>query len=128
MGLLSTLLVFVFGESLAAWVSPLSMHWVVLSPFPVRDEDPMGCSSSRPILLLSIDVEVLVGVLVGQLGWVVPAVVSSDQTGFVEGHLAFFSVRCLLNVLCALGPAGRGCDGVVLLLDAGWAFGWVEWI
>lgn len=112
----------VLNEAYSKGNLPPSMCEASISLLLKKDKDPLICGSYRPISLLNVDVKILAKVIAGRLQQVLPALISTDQTGFILGRQSFFKTR-LINIL--LTP---GCDSpeVVVSLDAEKAFDRVE--
>ncbi len=94
---------------------------VLLKP----DKDALDCSSYRPISLLNVDFKILSKVLSSRIEYIIPDIISQDQTGFIKGRHSFINIRKLLIVVHS--PASESNPEVVISLDAEKAFDRIEW-
>ena len=113
-----------YNESFRNGQLPETLSQASISWLLKKDKDPLLCSSRRPISLLNVDQKILAKVLYNRLRRVVPDLISTDQTGFIQGRHSFFNTRRLLDVIHA--PSSESPE-FVLSLDAEKAFDRVEW-
>lgn len=62
-------------------------------------KNPNECASYRPISLLNTDHKILTAILAEKLAKIIPSLVKSDQTGFIQQRYLADNVRRTLNVL-----------------------------
>lgn len=91
-----------------------------------KDQDPLNCTSYRPISLLPVDVKILSKVLANRIECIAPLIISEDQTGFIKGRHSFSNVRRLLDRIHASSSSIE--PEAAISLDAEKAFDRVEWI
>lgn len=77
-----------------------------------------------PYLLLNVDFKILSQVLAKRLKNVVPAIISPNQTGFIQGRHSYSNLRKLFIVIHSAQPDQREA---VISLDTEKAFDRVEW-
>ncbi len=94
---------------------------VLLKP----NKDALYFNSYRPISLLNVDFNILSKVLASRIEYIIPDIISQDQTGFIKGRHSFINIRTLLNVVHS--PASESNPEVVISLDAEKAFDRIEW-
>ncbi|KAF7646457.1 hypothetical protein LDENG_00187760 [Lucifuga dentata] len=64
-----------------------------------KDRNPKNCSSYHPISLLFVDIKILAKGLAKRLETVLPNIISEDQTGFMQNHHSYTSIRHLLRII-----------------------------
>ena len=114
-----------FNESLQNGLLPLTLRQATISLKMKKDEDPLSCSSYRPISLLCADVKILAKMLARRLEFVLPTIISADQTGFIKNRHSLYNVRRLFDILYS--PSTSDDPELVISMDAEKAFDRVEW-
>ncbi len=122
---LSPILLNMFNHSLDQSKLPPSLTQAHITVLLKPDKDALDCSSYRPISLLNVDVKILSKVLASRIEYIIPDIISQDQTGFIKGRHSFINIRKLLNVVHS--PASESIPEVIVSLDAEKAFDRVEW-
>lgn len=102
------------------------MRQAVISLLPKKDNNPLDCSSYRPVLLLNTDVKILTKILARRLEKITPSIIAFDQTVFIKKCYSFFSIRWLFNILYGPTPPDPENIEVILSLDADKTFDRVE--
>ena len=92
---------------------------------PKGDENLTELKNWRPISLLNIDYKILSKVLARRMEKVLPKLVHSDQTGFVNGRFIGQNIR-LLNDIMDYTDIEK-LPGIFLFVDFEKAFDTVEW-
>lgn len=103
---------------------PSSLTEACITLVAKKDKDPVNCSSYRPISLLNVDDKILAKVLALRLEYMLPSIISVDQTGFIKNRYFYFNIRCVFDILYTSSNDTPEC---VLSLDAEKAFDRVEW-
>ena len=75
-----------YNESFAEGHLPPTLSEASISLLLINEKDPLMCGSFRPISLLNVDLKILSKILAQRLQWVLPSIVSTDQTGFMLGR------------------------------------------
>lgn len=122
--LLSPQLCAVLSDSLKLGRLPASLTEACITLVAKRGKDPVNCSSYRPISLLNVDAKILAKVLALRLEYILPSVISVDQTGFIKNRYSYFNIRRVFDILYTSSNDTLEC---VLSLDAEKAFDRVEW-
>ena len=122
--LISPHLVNVYNESFYSGRLPPTLSDANISLLLKKDKDPLECSNYRPISLLNVDQKILAKVLASRVQQALPALISTDQTGFMAGRNSSSNTRRLLNIIGSPNPV---LPEVVISLDAEKAFDRVEW-
>ena len=84
--LVSAVLCDVYNEALSLGQLPPTLTNTTITLLLKKDEDPLLCSSFRPISLLNVDYKILAKILALRLQGVLPQIISPDQTGFMLGR------------------------------------------
>lgn len=113
-----------YNESFISGRLPPTLSEANISLLLKKDKDPLECSNYRPISLLNVDQKILAKVLATRLQQALPALISTDQTGFMAGRNLLFNTRRLLNTI---GFPNPDVPEVVISLDAEKAVNRVEW-
>lgn len=113
-----------YNESFISGRLPPTLSEANISLLLKKDKDPLECSNYRPISLLNVDQKILAKVLATRLQQALPALISTDQTGFMAGRNLSFNTRRLLNTI---GFPNPDVPEVVISLDAEKAVNRVEW-
>ena len=113
-----------YNESFAEGHLPPTLSEASISLLLINEKDPLMCGSFRPISLLNVDLKILSKILAQRLQWVLPSIVSTDQTGFMLGRHSFHNTRRLLNIISS--PSSE-IPEVIISLNAENAFDRVEW-
>lgn len=90
-----------------------------------KDKPPDVCGSFRPISLINVDNKLLSKLLAARLEKLLPFLINTDQTGFIQGRLSVTNVRRLLNVIQYSKKTNHGA--LAVSLDTEKAFDRVEW-
>ncbi len=122
---LSPLLFNMFNHSFDQSKLPSSLTQAHITVLLKPDKDALDCNSYRPISLLNVDFKILSKVLASRIEYIIPDIISQDQTGFIKGRHSFINIRTLLNVVHS--PASESNPEVVISLDAEKAFDRIEW-
>lgn len=122
---LAPLLLSVFEESFVSGILPPTMRQAVVTLIPKKENNPIECSSYRPISLLNVDSKILSKMLASRLEVTLPSIISTDQTGFIKSRQSFFNLRRLFNIL--YDPSPPNTPEILVSLDAEKAFDRVEW-
>lgn len=122
---LSPLLLNMYNEALLHCQLQQTLRQASICLIPKKDKDPLSCESYRPISLLNVDCKILGKCLAKRLEKVLPALISPDQTGFVQGRHSFLNTRRLLDTLYTKSESYS--PEIIVALDAEKAFDRVEW-
>jgi len=114
-----------FNNILKTGKLSISQRQGIITLIPKGDKDPNLLKNWRPLTLLNQDYKFMAKCFADRLGTILPSIISSDQTGFVEGryigcnlHRIFnLQQHCIDNKIC----------GVLMSLDFEKAFDSVEW-
>lgn len=87
-----------------------------------KNKDPLHCTSYRPISLPNVNFKLLSKLHALWLEFVLPTIISPDQTGFIKKRHSFFNVRKLFNIVY-----NSALPEAVISLDVEKAFDRVEW-
>lgn len=82
---------------------PPSLRQASISLLLKKGKDTLSCSSYRPINLLNVGVKILAKVLALCLEYILPTIISSDQTGFIKNR----HVRRVFHILYTLPLSQR---------------------
>ncbi len=115
-----------FNHSLDQSKLPSSLMQAHITVLLKPDKDALDCSSYRPISVLNVDVKILSKVLASKIEYIIPDIISQDQTGFIKGRHSFINIRKLLNVVHS--PASESNPEVIISLDTEKAFDRVNYL
>lgn len=90
-----------------------------------KDKPPDRCGSFRPISLISVDNKLLSKLLAARLEKLLPSLINTDQTGFIQNRFSLTNMRRLLNIIQYSKQTNY--RGLAVSLDAEKAFDRVEW-
>ncbi|CAB4310240.1 unnamed protein product [Prunus armeniaca] len=91
--------------------------------------NPRKMTQWRPIALCNLVYKIISKILTLRLEKVLPAVVSINQSAFVEDRLITDNILIVHEILHSLKSESRvGGSGLALKLDMAKAYDWVEWI
>lgn len=96
---LSPLLLNMYNKALLHGQLPQTLRQASICLIPKKDKDPTRCESYRPISLLNVDRKILAKCQAWRLEGVLPALISPDQRGFVQGRHSFSNTRRLLGIM-----------------------------
>ena len=113
-----------FNESLSSGSLPPTLRQVAITLLLKGGKDPLQCASYRPISLLNVDYKILSKVLAARLEKVIPQIISTDQTGFIQNRHSSSNFRRLFNIIYS---SPSHLPEMVLSLDVEKAFDRVEW-
>ena len=104
---------------------PPTLNSADISVILKKDKPPELCGSYRPISLISVDSKLLSKLLARRLEKLLPILINSDQTGFINGRYSTSNVRRLLNIIQFTSQYKQ--KALAISLDAEKAFDRVEW-
>lgn len=90
---------FEYVEAFSHGQLPQKLRLASICLIPKKDKDPLRCESYRPISLLNMDCKILAKCLAKCLELVLPSLISSDQTGFIQGRHSFSNTHRLLDIM-----------------------------
>ncbi len=114
-----------FNYSFVVKELPKTLGEAYISLILKKGKSPDLCSSYRPIALLNVDRKLLSKILAMRLEKILPTIIGTDQTGFIQGRNSSDNIRRLLNVIYTFKV--KSIEGLVLSLDAEKAFDRIEW-
>lgn len=114
-----------FNEAFRKSSLSISQKRGTITLIPKGDENLTELKNWRPISLLNIDYKILTKILAKRLEKVLPNLVHSDQTGFVNGRYIGQNIR-LLNDIMEYTDIKK-LPGIFLFVDFEKAFDTIEW-
>ena len=75
-----------FQHSLQAGPLPKTMQLAAIKVIPKEQKDPAIPSSNRPLSIQNIDSKILANIMSTHLNSVLPKLVATDQSGFVQNR------------------------------------------
>ncbi len=96
----------------------------VLSLF-YKKGDKADIKNYRPISLTNVDYKILAAVMAKRLKTVLPYIIETDQTGFMEGRYIGTNVRLVSDIIEYANANEK--EGVLIMLDFEKAFDSLEW-
>ena len=97
----------------------------IINLIPKKGKDPLYLNNWRPISLLNSDYKILAKCIALRLNKVIPSIISSDQTGFVQGRFIGENIRLTLDMIDYINQ--NNLSGFLLLVDFEKAFDKLEW-
>lgn len=89
----------VFNSCLNGTPLPLYFNSALLKVLPKPGRDPESPASYRPISLLNSDYKFYTKIIAERLKPILPKIIHSDQTGFIQRRHSVTNVRKLLAVM-----------------------------
>lgn len=114
-----------FNHVLHGGELPPSWREATISAIPKEGKNKEECTSCRPISVLNIDYKLFTSVLAKRLELLMPALINSDQTGFICDRQTQDNVRRTLQIISHIHESK--VPAVLLSLDAEKAFDSVNW-
>ena len=114
-----------YNEAFCKGSLSVSQKRGTITLIPKGDENLTELKNWRPISLLNIDYKILSKVLARRMEKVLPKLVHSDQTGFVNGRYIGQNIR-LLNDIMEYTDIKK-LPGIFLFVDFEKAFDTIEW-
>jgi len=121
---LNEILVDSFNESFANGTLSPSQRTSVISLL-FKKGDKYDIKNYRPISLTNIDYKIVASVLALRLKKVLPSIISTDQTGFMEGRFIGCNVRLVNDIIQYANENNK--EGCLIMLDFEKAFDTLEW-
>ena len=115
-----------FNEAFCKGSLSVSQKRGTITLIPKGDENLTELKNWRPISLLNIDYKILSKALARRMEKVLPKLVHSDQTGFVNGRYIRQNIR-LLNDIVDYTDIKKKLPGIFLFVDFEKAFDTIEW-
>uniref|UniRef100_A0A3Q1CLT5 Reverse transcriptase domain-containing protein n=1 Tax=Amphiprion ocellaris TaxID=80972 RepID=A0A3Q1CLT5_AMPOC len=106
------------------YISP-HMNTAAIKLLLKPDKDPTLPSSYRPLSLINTDIKIISKALASRLEKIIPSIIHSDQTGFINGRHSTNNIRRLLNLISLTQRHNK--EAIVMSLDAEKAFDKVNW-
>ena len=103
----------------------VSQRREVITLIPKEHANLKDLSNWRPITLLNVDYKIAFKAIATRIEKVLPLIINSNQTGFIEGRYIGENIR-LINEILEQTEA-QDIPGISLLLDFRKAFDTVEW-
>ena len=97
----------------------------VLTLIPKKDKDIRRLKNWRPISLLNSDYKIFAKLLASRLQKVLPAIISSEQSGYLKGRFIGNNIRNILDVLEY--TKSLNLPGMIIFLDFEKAFDTEKW-
>lgn len=112
---LSPLLLDMFNESFEKGYLPQTLNQASISLFLKKEKDAVDCTSFHPINLLNVDFK-WSKTLALRLECVLPTIISSDQTGFIQNRHLFSNLGQLFNII--YDPSQANTEEALISMDA----------
>ena len=97
----------------------------ILILIPKKDKDIRELKNWRPITLLNTDYKILTKALANRLQKVIPNLIHSDQTGYIEGRYIGENIRTITDLIQYTSL--KQCPGILLSIDFEKAFDSLRW-
>ncbi len=97
----------------------------IITLIPKKGKSRMLLKNWRPISLLNTDYKILTKGLASRLKKVLPSIIDSDQTGFLEGRYIGENIRTIADLIEYTSL--KDMPGILLLIDFEKAFDTVKW-
>lgn len=114
-----------FNYVLQGGETPLSWRQAVISVIPKTGKDKTECSSYRPISVLNMDYRLFASILAKHMENIIPDLIDTDQTGFVQNRQSHDNVRRALHLIDHM--TNSNIESIAISLDAEKAFDSVRW-
>ena len=83
---IGSVLVRCFNHSFQEEIMSPDQRRAIINLIPKKDKDPLFLCNWRPISILNVDYKILAKCIALRLKKVIPHIISSDQTGFIQGR------------------------------------------
>ena len=103
----------------------ISQRRGIIKLIPKKDAEPYFVKNWRPITLLNTDYKIAAKAIANRLQNVLPKLINSDQTGFLQGRFIGENIRLIDGLINH--TAARNIPVLLMFLDFEKAFDSVEW-
>ena len=103
----------------------VSQRQAIITLIEKYGKDKLYIKNWRPISLLNVDYKIASKVLSLRVKKVLPNIIHTDQTGYVDGRQIFDSIRSIQDILEI--TKSQNLPGMMLLIDFEKAFDSLEW-
>ena len=114
-----------FNYAFAIGHLSISQRQGIIRLIPKKDKDPLYLKNWRPLSLLNVDYKIATKVLALRLKKILPLIISSAQTGYVEGRFIGQNIRLISDILSF--TAEQNIEGIATFIDFEKAFDSLEW-
>ena len=122
---IGSVLVRCFNHSFQEEIMSPDQRRAIINLIPKKDKDPLFLCNWRPISILNVDYKILAKCIALRLKKVIPHIISSDQTGFIQGRYIGENIRLTLDMIEYINS--NKLSGLLLFVDFEKAFDKIEW-
>ena len=102
-----------------------SQRQAVITLIEKKNKDRQYLTNWRPISLLNLDYKLLTKILANRLKPLLPAIISTNQTGYVKNRSILDSIRIIQDLIHHQNLKNQ--PGILLMIDFKKAFDSIEW-